>query len=219
MGISLQKKFVFLVVPKTGSSTLRKAFEPYIDIRRPTEHFSEHVPLKRFLASRNAHFLKDFFKFSFVRNPYDRLYSGFRQDFHAAYNLKHWEEAKKPIFDKIGDDFNRYIAEYIPKADLIGDPFWICFCPMNEFTHIDGELFVNFIGKTENLWDGAKKLEDILHLECKSTEDLNVRDSSRAPLKYIGHYNRRSIEIINEIYERDFEYYDYEILNPSDFPR
>ncbi|KKA13125.1 hypothetical protein VP03_15775 [Sinorhizobium meliloti] len=34
MGISLQKQFIYFVVPKTGSATLRKALSQYIDIKR-----------------------------------------------------------------------------------------------------------------------------------------------------------------------------------------
>lgn len=217
MGISLQRKFIYFVVPKTGSTTARKAFSPYVDIKRPTPHFSEHVPIKRFLESEYSHLTKEFYKFSFVRNPYDRLYSGFQQDIFAAYNLKHWEQAKKPIFEKIGQDFNQYISDFVTTADIFNDPFWICFCPMHEFTHLDGRVFVDFIGKTEKLWDDTRKLEGILGLECAPTEDLNVRDPSRAPLKYIKAYNRRSIEIINELYAKDFEYYGYDMLSPQDF--
>ncbi|NRP75223.1 hypothetical protein ILFOPFJJ_06146 [Ensifer psoraleae] len=217
MGISLQKKFIYFVIPKTGSATARKAFSPYVDVKRPTQHFSEHVPIKRFLTSDYSHLTREFFKFTFVRNPYDKLYSGFRQDLLAAYTFKHWEEAKKPIFEKIGEDFNRYISDYVAHADIRDDPFWICFCPMNEFTHLDGNLFVDFIGKTENLWDDARKLEKILNLECAPTEDLNVTDPSRTPLKYAKHYNRRSIEIVNELYLEDFQYYGYDLLSPQDF--
>jgi hypothetical protein len=219
MGISLRKKFIYFVIPKTGSATLRKALSPYVDIKRPTQHFSEHVPIRRFLESQHSSLAEEFFKFSFVRNPYDRLYSGFQQDLLAAYKLKHWEAAKKPIFDKIGENFNRYIEEYVTVADIRNDPFWVCFCPMNEFTHRDGKIFVDFIGKAERLWDDAKKLETLLDVEFLQTEDLNVRDASRAPLKYVKHYNCRSIEIVNEIYAEDFQYYGYDILNPQAFPK
>ncbi|RVE81806.1 sulfotransferase family 2 domain-containing protein [Sinorhizobium meliloti] len=217
MGISLQKQFIYFVVPKTGSATLRKALSQYIDIKRPTEHFSEHVPIKRFLASSHADLTRDFFKFSFVRNPYDRLYSGFRQDVLAAYKLKHWEESKKPIFDRIGEDFNRYVIEYVTRADIRNDPFWICFCPMHEFTHLNGRLFVDFVGKTETLWDDIRKLEKILKLECAETEDLNVRNPSRSELKYIEHYSPEVIEIVNGLYSDDFRYFGYTPLEPSAF--
>lgn len=75
MGISHSKRFFYLVVPKTGSLTIRHAIDRFREIKRASDHFSEHVPLHR-IAPDYLPLLDSYFTFSFVRNPYDRLYSG-----------------------------------------------------------------------------------------------------------------------------------------------
>ncbi|MQW02699.1 hypothetical protein GHK45_02275 [Sinorhizobium meliloti] len=117
-----------------GGSPLLTQTKLQLNLANPGLNLRLHplIPMQlklRSLASSHADLTRDFFKFSFVRNPYDRLYSGFQQDVLAAYKLKHWEESKKPIFDRIGEDFNRYVIEYVTRADIRNDPFWICFAP------------------------------------------------------------------------------------------
>ena len=72
MIISTEKKFIFVAVPKTGSSSIEKALAKYSDEELEegkTKHTRlDHIP----------HMLdKPFYKFCFFRNPWDRLVSLF----------------------------------------------------------------------------------------------------------------------------------------------
>lgn len=217
MGISTTKSFIYFVIPKTASSTVRKALDQHRDVKRPTEHFSEHVTIKRFRDSPYAQLLESYFKFSFVRNPYDRLYSGFLQDRFAAYNLPHWQAAKQPIFRTVGEDFNRYVCEFAAHADLLNDPFWICFCPMHAFTHVDGKLAIDWIGRTEHLESDLVELSHLLGIEIKATPKENVRSESLKPGRHLRHYRRETVETVNRLYADDFAYFGYKRLSPSAF--
>ncbi|KRE12006.1 hypothetical protein ASE63_20005 [Bosea sp. Root381] len=205
------------MIPKAGSSTVRSVIDPYRDIKRPTDHFSEHVTIDRFLQSKHADLASRYFKFSFVRNPYDRLYSGFMQDFFAAYNLPHWEEAKRPIFDTIGEDFNRYVQDYAAKADVINDAYWICFCPMHKFTHRAGDCMMDWIGRNESLEADLRILAGRLDIEPGEIQRRNVRSKSDTPGRHLVNYRKKTIEIVNELYKDDFEAFGYELAKPSDF--
>jgi hypothetical protein len=45
----------------------------------------------------------------------------------------------------------------------------------------------------------------------------NAADIHAARYRYIEKYDQQSIEAINEIYEKDFQYLGYRMLNPKDF--
>jgi hypothetical protein len=213
VGISDSKKFIYLVVPKAGSATVRHALGDLRNIVRPTSHFSEHIPLHRFRTSPHAHKLDLYRCFSFVRNPYDRLYSGFLQDKFAAYNLPHWRDAKQPIFDRIGNGFNRYLQEYVADADILDDLYWTCFCPMHAFTHENGVNRMQFIGRTETLSEDLRRLAKILDITIGPVLELNVRTSRDGDgLKYASLYDNRSIELVNDMYRMDFEFFGYKTL-------
>ena len=70
MIISAEKKFIFVAVPKTGSSSIEKALAEYSDEeleRGKTKHtMLRHIP----------HMLDEpYYKFCFFRNPWDRMVS------------------------------------------------------------------------------------------------------------------------------------------------
>ncbi len=128
------------------------ALSPFTDIGYPVSTFEEHVPVRKYLDKYDqAGRFDTYFKFSFVRNPYDRVYSGFRQDLLASTRWAQWIAVKKPIFDVIGDDFTAYMLHHVARTDIVNAWEWICFRPMTAFTHLDGRRVVDWVGRTERL--------------------------------------------------------------------
>lgn len=215
MGISTEKRFIYFVIPKTGSVTVRAAIDPVRDIKRPASHFSEHITIDRFLASPYSDLFDDYFKFTFVRNPYDRLYSGYMQDRFAAYNLDHWAGAKRPIFDRIGDDFATCVRDFVTRADIENDPFWICFCPMIKFTHRHGNPVMDWVGRNETFSADLPDLGRRLGLEIETIQEMNVRSTSMEMGRHLAKYDRATIEIVNSMYKDDFAAFDYHMIDAS----
>lgn len=207
------------MVPKAGSATIRHSLSNYTDIGYPVSQFEQHVTIRKFLKIDGAKKLfNQYFKFTFVRNPYDRLYSGYLQDRKASITWQKWIVAKKPIFDKLGNDFNRYITQYVAKANLKDQWDWICFCPMTEFSHVKGKYALDWYGKTEYLARDLKKLGEKLDIDIEKAGDRNVITQPGRELKYLKYYNRRAIEVVNSIYSKDFDFFGYKKLDPADFP-
>jgi sulfotransferase famil protein len=67
--ISDRHKFIFVHIQKTGGTSIEKVFEPLADLR--------DVPFKHASAAHYRESFPDqfdsYFKFSFVRNPWDWL--------------------------------------------------------------------------------------------------------------------------------------------------
>lgn len=220
MVISHRHEFLYFVIPKTGSATLRKSLEPYVDIGWPVSNYKQHETIREFLDSELSALFRKYKKFTFVRNPYDRLYSGYLQDRFASQNYPRWAKAKQPIFDKLGDDFPTYFNEYVLHADIVSNWEWICFCPMSEFAlGPDGELAMEFVGRSENLAEDVGKLASFIGLPIVKAADENVRSGlCDAKPKYLAHFDRRTVAAINETYQQDFNLFGYEMLDPERFP-
>ena len=217
MPVSTSKQFIYFVIPKCGSATVRNSIKQYTDIKRLPGHFCEHFTIKRFLRSKYAPLINTYFKFTFVRNPYDRIYSAFIQDKFAADNYPVWKEVKKGIILDAEEDFNQYFQKYVATSDIVNDWRWINFTPMHAFSHFKGYYLLNWFGRTENLENDLYHLSDRLDLEIGEIENKNVRSPIVRELKYVDKYDKKTIQLVNKIYRFDFEFFNYKMLNPDDF--
>jgi len=217
--ISHRHRFAYFVVPKCASATLRQSLAPFADIGWPVTNYQQHMTLADFARTDLAAKVEGYFRFTFVRNPYDRLYSGYLQDRHAGENYGRWIKAKKPIFDVIGDDFPRYFREYVQKADIVSDWRWICFCPMSEFAYADGRNVLDFVGHAETLETDLSALGERLGLQIAKAPDENVRRGHcTVRPKYLPHYDRETIAAVNRLYADDFTRFGYDMVDPDDVP-
>lgn len=220
MVISHRHKFLYFVIPKTASATLRKSLEPFVDVGWPVTTHPQHVTIAAFQRSDYVGLFADYLKFTCVRNPYDRLYSGYLQDRYAAEHYPRWTKVKKPVFDAIGDDFPTYFNEHAMQADIETDWEWICFCPMTAFaTGPDGELVMDFVGRAETLDQDISTLAGLIGAPITKAPDVNVRQGRCGTRpKYLEHFDRRTLAAVNEVYRRDFELFGYEMIDPADLP-
>jgi hypothetical protein len=219
MVISHRHRYLYFVVPKCASATVRDSLAPYTDVGYPVTKGPQHVTVRQFLASPDKHLAEGgYFRFTFVRHPYDRLYSGYLQDRHAATQSPRWQKAKGPIFRVIGDDFNRYVVEHVRRAAVFDAWEWICFCPMHAFAYLDGQRMVDWVGRAETLEASLAELAARLQLPLRKSADMNVNTPPQDGLKYLDRYDRATLEIVNEMYRDDFERFGYERVDPAGCP-
>ena len=219
MNISHKHKYLYFVVPKCASKTIRLSLGQYTDIGYPKPSpLGQHITINDFFKSNYFDLFEQYFKFTFVRNPYEKLYSSFMQDIHAWQSYKIWHSVKKDIFLSIGENFNRYMQEYVYESDIKSDWDYIHFCPMHEFATIDNELCLDWFGKAENIENDLQELSKLLNLDIKKHQDANIRSKPSTNIKYLDKYTRETITLVNEIYSKDFELFSYPMLDPKDFP-
>ena len=219
MNISHRNRYLYFVVPKCASATVRLSLAPYTDIGYPVTKGVQHMTIESFLASEHASLWDaGYFRFSFVRNPYDRLYSGWLQDRYASTQSPRWKQAKAALFERVGDDFCRYVVEHVRRADRIHAWDWICWCPMHAFAYRDEALALDFVGRAEDVAGGLAALSERLGVPIAKAEDANVNVAPTTGLKYLAQYDRATVEVVNEIYADDFRLFGYEMLSPESFP-
>ena len=70
--IDHKNRFIFIHIPRTGGSSIERALghRDWWSIHPPSKHLTTHIAKKIY-----AKYWKDYFKFTFVRNPWDRMVS------------------------------------------------------------------------------------------------------------------------------------------------
>lgn len=133
----------------------------------------------------------EYFKFVFVRNPYDRVVSGWN------YNIK---------VNNLNIDFNVYMQ----MENIVSDfEFWHCFLPQSASV-IDekGNYFVNFVAKYENLEEDFQNiLKKIGFANILHTPEIKINNLKHD--LYTKYYDQKTLDIVNKIYEKDFELFGY----------
>lgn len=225
---------------KTASQSLHAVLEKYNESPYPRHfHFNEHlnrVVHQHITFSELASLPEGNLGYktvAFVRNPYDRCFSGFLQvqrDFEAQPRMNFdppW--IKELVCDQItvnmgrivraGFDFNEWISS-IPDYEFyeIGRNSNLPLYPAHYWTNRVGRK-VDFIGKVEEISNDFVSLCDFLGI---NREGLIESNASRAGehsylfySRYAGRMSAKSIEKINNIFSKDFDYFDYEKVVPK----
>lgn len=197
MRISHKYKFIFICVPKTASESLRACLDPYSDIKSTSNDgpYSFHETaseLKIYFETMGWDWSR-YFKFAFVRNPWDRLVS-FYHYAKLDKNLKCWNgpgwDENNPI------EFNEWIK--IDKERKILP------LQLEMITGKEGALLVDFVGKFENLKKDWKTICDTLKIELKLPY-INFTEHKH----YSLYYTEETKKIIAETEKKEIEMFNY----------
>jgi len=194
MIVSKSRKFVFAHIPKTGGISIRTALEPYADGQLAVTRETTHETLPQFLSRHPE--AGDFFKFAFVRNPWDRLVSFY---FFAKDVLGR----TIPEIGKV-DGLNGMLRAADAGAPWIRDLHIMR--PQRDFLRgADGENLSDFTGRFERLPEDFAAVCTRLGIE---TPRLGRRNAFPHPA-YAQCYDDWSKGFVAERYRGDIEAFDY----------
>jgi len=199
--ISHQYQCIFIEVPKTGSTSIRSILghpkKPHLNIQEVKEKFFHEVPLstnpvKRFFQTRTLkQKWEQYYKFGFVRNPWDRVVS--------LYLRKEGIQ----MSDKMS------FPEFVHWIENSSDT---CIHPSPHKNQLDWfldknqQIAVDFIGKFENL------NEDWKHISKHLGINAPLPHANQNPAKkkhYTEYYTDELRDIIAEKFHKDIEYFGY----------
>ena len=193
--INHEIKSIFIHIPKCGGSSMAAV---------SWNKGSGHKTLRSFSKTKN---FDSYFKWCFVRNPWDRAVSA-------------WDtcpEIKPITFQKFIETIHakkhriqnlpHLTWSTLPKLDLPVNR--IHFMPMIPLIKVNGQVSMNFCGRFENLEKDWKKLTHHLGVENK----LVHHNERKEKKPYQEYYNNDLKEMVWEIYKEDIEYFDYKFDN------
>lgn len=242
--VSHSHKFICLQPWKVASSTLYKRLKQYDSGEVPQYGgFDEkqnvvihkHIPLD--VAVRLSEWRDDYFRFVFVRNPYDRIYSGFGQrkfrisriakadlssrdlEEHRILNLgfdaflEYQRALKERNAAVIGGELHSYIYhENALKLDYVGSVEQF----EASFAKVCGLIGVPpFQASSGNVAEENVKLNG--NVRFKGSETLDAATLDEARYRYLDKFTPQGIECVNVVYREDFELLGYRRLDPAIF--
>ena len=209
--ISHRYKCIFVEVPKTGSTSVRRilgaAIKPHLslsEIRRMMESnwvirggrkdrmmewLYPMLPAER-RKERGRQQFESYFKFGFVRNPWDRVVSLYERN-----------EATQMRQEMTFEEFVRWI-QYSSATCVHSSPHRY---QLDWFVDADGKMLADFIGRFERLQEDwvviAKKLG--------VSETLPHTRGNPRLRHYSEYYTPETKRIIDEKFKIDIETFDY----------
>lgn len=163
----------------------------------------------------NLDYYNSFFKFIFVRNPYDKLYSVYC---HLKKELKHNNNCK---INTIAENSEYYVNfEYFIKnmANVNKLAYFHAFIRQyDQLIDTSGNINFEFIGKVENLEnDFIEALTLIGEKNLNHIEDLNLKPNeiSNTDLEnIINEYTEDVFLFVNDYFDLDFKIFNYKKYN------
>ncbi len=221
--INHDKKAIFIHINKTGGSYIAGTLEKYYGfetfyLKRPDHDAfcfnKKKNPKQKYYENRvhgvmnyyrSSPFLNhkmkmtpekwdSYFKFCFVRNPYDRTISGWNH-LGKKYPFKQYVHMKNMVSDI------EYIHAFMPQYRHV--------------INFKNELDINFVGRFENLENDFIYI--LFHLGYEfPIHDPVVRVNVKKHKKYMEYYDQRTLDKVNELMKEDFERFQYKMVSTLD---
>ncbi len=204
--ISDRFQCIFVHIPKTGGTSVENLIWPLPWSRRTREMLWMHIDSNNYQTGglqhlRAVHIREEvgaekfarYFRFSFVRNPWDRAVSQF------SYLRQRRPDLQQLLGLEGASDFNEYLSR-ISEVDHVQ---WAPQLPF--LCDDDGSNLVDFIGRYERLEADAQDIFDRLGIAATSIP--HEMKSEHGP--YRDYYDHDSRFSIARLYRADIEAFGY----------
>lgn len=215
--ISHQHKCIFIHIPKTAGTSierklgnfekLNRGVQDHRSIRKiepinladlaktivSTDPKSFIIYFKRYLKGIQSNYNRtyhEYFKFSFVRNPWSRAFSWYKNVMRDCHHRNRFN-----VPDKCS--LKEFINNHMDQNELKPQLQWII--------DKNGKIPLDFIGRFENLENDFRYVADKLGFRDKTLPKLIVGDGQN----YSSYYDNDMINRIHEIYADEIDYFRF----------
>ena len=194
-------KLIVVGIPKNASQSL------YYILANKSDYENDHFTYHEIKNNHDKELLDTYQSLAVVRNPYDRAVSSYGQFLQfTSYPLKY------PYIK----NFEQYLTTIYNQnvKELIEEPWWI---PQWEFVTNGKKILVDTVLRFENLnleWENfVKNYNSKRSNKFKISLNLKViNKNDEKDENYITYYNSKCIDLVNELYKKDFELFNYKML-------
>lgn len=197
--ISHKYKLIFIHIPRTGGTSIEKAIlnnrSGWWGIHAPSKHLNAYSAKKIYKS-----YWDDYFKFTFVRNPWDRMVSMLK--YGSFYGVHLSKDERITI-----DDYLKYFKK------IEYDRRFFNFSQIKDTQTQDGAVYGNIIGEDMNFVGKFETLDQDFETLCELTNIPKVRlpkiEQSLNRKNYKKYYNEENKLLVKEKYRIDIEKYNY----------
>lgn len=187
----LEKKCIFIHIPKCAGISICKSLLGNLG--------GGHLTIRDYQAAFTPHEFVNFFKFTIVRNPWDRLVSAYNFLKRGGLNERDrlWAEENLARFT----DFNEFVKNWVNRKNVFT---YYHFRPQTYYVSIRNKPILDYIG----YMDRIKQDYEFIAKKINVTAPLqHINKSDHLDYKKI--YNSSSIEIVRKTYEDDIQIFGY----------
>lgn len=206
--ISQDKEFIFIHIPKTAGTSIYSALggdrkeDNLFGYNKKLDLYLQHLTAEEMLKYQfvTEPEFRNYFKFCFVRNPWDRVVSEWlwrtknvpRHNLHryVRLSLKHFIEKVPTWRGKVGSRIRRHL---LPQHQFIYDA--------------QGQPMVDYVGRFENL---RQDFDTICQQIGLDGAELPWSNSTRVKISYRDYYDDETYEMVKDLYAEDIDYFDYQ---------
>ena len=186
--IDSKHKFIFIHIPRTGGTSIEEQFQ-YSEAKEKNKHWN----LNDWHNHLSNESFKSYFKFTFVRNPWDIIVSKY---FDKGWYSSPVEGRGGEIGYHCGKSLKYFLKHHKLAIHEHGDSLLDYFDPRQ----------MDFIGRFEN------RTQDLEYI-CKNIGiNINANKKVRSHKNtkhYTEYYDDETREIVAERYAKDIEYFGY----------
>jgi len=210
-----KNKAIYFFIPKVACTSIKKVIADSLDYKIKNINDPQSIHLIHFPYEKRNEIKKgdDFFKFAFVRNPWGRILSSYKQKISDNSNVNNREFKDgvfKPWKQMYGAKFwaGMSFKEFVNEVFLISDEFAEShFRSQHTFlTDSKGELLPDFIGKFENLQEDFNIVCKEIGTKVVTLPMLTTSDHKH----YNEYYDEDTKSLIRSRYKKDIELFGYE---------
>ena len=195
----IERRRIFVHTPKAAGTTIGYGLFG--------RHTGNHTTIADYQLAFNRQEFDSFFKFTFVRNPWDRLVSAFHFMRGGGRNEgdRQWAETHLSGIDT----FEEFVLRWVNRTNIYKG---LHVLPQYEFITTPGSRrpLVDFIGHFEDIDADYSRIRDRLGggavLACDNKTSGRQSD-------YRSCYSDRTREIVAEVYREDIELLGYDFEN------
>ena len=213
-----QYQLIYYSVPKVACTTIKTCMAKLDNIE--TSDLGVHnknTAIKRLtVKASNAPCYADYYRFSFVRNPWDRLFSCFK---NKIYDPPRFFPKSNPYYNEKGE-FNDFIRRYgdlgfkdMQFEDFIDFvakiPDYRCdphFLPQHYFFELER---LNFLGRFENFQPDMLTVFQKIAPDFDTSDIISEKKQSSSVSFYKDAYNDRMRELVAQKYKKDIKLFGY----------
>jgi hypothetical protein len=187
-----EHRCIFIHITKTGGTSVAKSLFGYLPYH--------YTAIEYRVIYGRKHF-EQYFKFAFVRNPWDRLYSAYRYLKSGGWDEKDkaWAETNIETYD----DFGAFVREWLSKENSRKH---LHFQPQHNFIcDSKGRLLVDYLAYFETINVDFQNIAKRLHINA----DLGCHNATPG-ISYQDVYEEDMKKIVAEVYATDIALFGYD---------